>query len=84
MPCMYLSLLALHVSTSAPFRLVWDYIPSNPSPMTAMDASHTQCRSDLNAARGEEEEEEGEGEGGGDMLYTDLFNGEENKESRAR
>ena len=83
---MYLSLLALHVSTFASFRLVWDYVPSNPSPMTAMDASHTPCRSDLNAARGEEEEEEGEGEGEGegDMLYTDLFNGEENKESRAR
>ena len=46
--------------------------------MTAMDGSHTQYQPDLDAARGEE------GEGEEDMLYTDLFNGEGNKESRAR
>jgi len=74
----YVSSQSVHVSTSTRFRLVWDYVPSNPSPMTAMDGSHTQYQPDLDAARGEE------GEGEEDMLYTDLFNGEGNKESRAR
>lgn len=74
----YVSLHAVHVSTSISFRLVWDYVPSNSSTVTGMDGSQTQYGPDLVGASGEEDEGEGEAM---DVLSSDA---NERKEPRAR
>ena len=77
----YVSLQAVHVSTSISFRLVWDYVPPNSSTVTGMDSSQTQYRPDLVGASGEEDEGEGEAM---DVLSSDVINANEHKEPRAR